>query len=802
MKNLKLLLILLATLYSGTSHGATLSLVPDNFAGGVFTVEVVDGRSVWVANNPTSTLFFGIPSNFAFEAGKPVYVEIEYIDDATGRLLVEYDSGFGSEPPDRFRNAEIHMRSSRVGTLEFVKSYQVFKNPLFAKRQAGGNDFRIRLLNWSGTPLRVASVKISTEVFPDERFAYVVSEPWLHSPDSSYLDHVDNQSLKGKVLAGYQGWFNVPNDLRDRGWVHWSRSRGVAPSPTQITIDMWPWMDDYDPDLIYPAGEMELKDGRPAYLFSSSDFDTVRTHFRWMRKYNIDGVYFQRFVSRGNSGAYGASEFVLRNVREAARLEGRVWAIEYDIGPLANDPDPLLVIQTDWNWLVNEVGILDDPRYLHEDGKPVLFIWGFSVPGRDFTISQADEIVDWFAAQDLYLIGGVPNSWDNRVEWHNHYQKYDQLLAWMQSSGSRLNSKRALLESWGMKILPHAWPGFSWTNLKELTPDNQFTPRNGGEFYWDRIKNAINTGADQIFLGMFDEYDEATAIMPMSDNPPLPHSEWGNYIDNEGRDPFWYLRLSGAAKEMLTGVKPLSSSLPLESEIAPAGYTGLEASAFLGSVNEENNLYLVEHFDGLTFPAVLGGQNCRTNEVDPDAVRYIYFDIDDSFVPGVPGEKTVMIEVEVYVTEPNTSIRLQYHSLDLIYKMAPSPIAVPKPHVWTTIRWFIEDGAFENGQNGSTDFRLHISKGKLAAVRRTSVFLPESPESFVDNSIRLSFKNGQLRWSDRLDAVGWRLSHSPDLSPGSWLSVPDSRISFQNGDVLSPLVPSADASFFRLERRN
>jgi hypothetical protein len=97
-------------------------------------------------------------------------------------------------------------------------------------------------------------------------------------------------------------------------------------------------MDDYEPDLIYRAGTMQLGDGRPAYLFSSADLDTVRTHFRWMREYNIDGVYLQRFVTRNNSGFYGAPQFVLHNVRQAAREEGRVWAIEYDISSLDTDP--------------------------------------------------------------------------------------------------------------------------------------------------------------------------------------------------------------------------------------------------------------------------------------------------------------------------------------------------------------------------------------------------------------------------------------------------------------------------------
>ena len=113
----------------------------------------------------------------------------------------------------------------------------------------------------------------------------------------------------------------------------------------------------------------------------------------------------------------------------------------------------------------------------------MLFIWGFSVPGREgLSLAEADSIVDWFVGQDLYLIAGVHSSWENNAGWYSHYQKYDQLLAWMERSGTDLVRQRNLLNSWGMKILPHAWPGFSWHNLQKLVPLDQYTARAGGDF--------------------------------------------------------------------------------------------------------------------------------------------------------------------------------------------------------------------------------------------------------------------------------------------------------------------------------
>ncbi len=96
----------------------------------------------------------------------------------------------------------------------------------------------------------------------------------------------------------------------------------MDPATNNITVDMWPWLEEYEPERIYPAGNMVHQDGRPACLFSSRDPETVQRHFRWMRKHNIDGVYLKRFVTRGNSGFYNApNEFVLNNVRRTANLE-------------------------------------------------------------------------------------------------------------------------------------------------------------------------------------------------------------------------------------------------------------------------------------------------------------------------------------------------------------------------------------------------------------------------------------------------------------------------------------------------
>jgi len=719
----------------------------DQILEGAFTNASYDGRDVWVPTNPANMLYFRVPTNeIGFVAGEPVYVRIEYHDAGRGKFLAQYDSNLGTATADKFKASEMHTRSSRVGQGGYVYSYQCFEFPLFGRRQNGVNDFRIQLQGSDGTPLRVASVQISTTPYDDEKFQFALSRPWLQPYSGPVNDFVDRNTLVGKVMTGYQGWFATPNDADDLGWRHWGRSAGVDPSPTEITVDMWPYMDEYRPEDRYPAGNMVLGDGSPATLFSSRDPATVQRHFHWMRKHNIDGAYLQRFVSRTTSGYYGAPEFVLNNVRAAANLEGRVWAIEYDISSLTSDANPLEVMTNDWNFLVNDCHILEDARYAHENGKPVLFIWGFSVPGREgIDLAEADAIVDWFKTRNLYLIIGVRDDWESRTDWHDHYQKYDQLLAWMEGDQTRLASQKTRLDGWGMKILPHTWPGFSWHNLQKLTYSNQYTARDGGNFYWGKLYNALSVGADQIFLGMFDEYDEATAIMPMSDNPPEPHTEWGHYITNEGRDPFWYLQLSEAAREMLNGFRPLSSTLPQTADVFPGAYGDSYVTVHLATNDLTNGLVhnaLVG--DGTTSGAFVGGHNCRT--LDPTKA-YFYFNIDNAVVYSNAAGQKATVEIEFFDDTSNNVFRLQYDGLDA--NGAPNPAYTTHPvtytsqgsATWRNLRWNVSDALFAGRQNGSSDFRIQAPAG--TAIRRVSVFFSDEPPDTTPLTLDATFPPNQ-----------------------------------------------------------
>jgi hypothetical protein len=48
---------------------------------------------------------------------------------------------------------------------------------------------------------------------------------------------VDTKTLEGKIMAGYQGWFNTQEYGAGLGWTHWARSGSQPFGSGYVTID-------------------------------------------------------------------------------------------------------------------------------------------------------------------------------------------------------------------------------------------------------------------------------------------------------------------------------------------------------------------------------------------------------------------------------------------------------------------------------------------------------------------------------------------------------------------------------------
>lgn len=382
---------------------------------------------------------------------------------------------------------------------------------------------------------------------------------------------VDRTTLVGKVMCGYQGWFNAPGDGAGKGWAHYER-RGRF-EPGYCTIDLWPDVSELDEDELYPT-EFQHADGSVAHVFSSYNRKTVLRHFQWMREYGIDGAFVQRFaVSTMRPKDLNHCNSVLAHCREGANRNGRAYAVMYDLSGLREGQIEHVI--DDWKHLVDRMHISrdkNDAAYLHHRGKPVVAVWGIGFSdGRRYTLQECAKLIRFLKADEKYggctVMVGIPTYWRTLEkdavadpQLLEVVQLADILSPWtigryrspQQAAEHAQRQWKADLQ-WCQQhdkdYLPVVFPGFSWHNMKPDSPLNEI-PRLKGRFLWTQYIQAKRVGATMIYQAMFDEIDEGTAIFKCTNNPPVGDSRFVTY---EGLPSDFYLRLTGRGGQLLRG---------------------------------------------------------------------------------------------------------------------------------------------------------------------------------------------------------------------------------------------------------
>lgn len=394
-------------------------------------------------------------------------------------------------------------------------------------------------------------------------------------------DVIDASTLNHKIMAGYQGWFNTPNDGNQYGWIHWPKNGG-KPSADNISIDMWPDLREYDSDELDDT-YFVYKNLNNAGLFSSYNKKTVDRHIKWMKDYGIDGSFVQRFISSALSRR-DQRDTVLQNVKYASENHGRVFANMYDLsGCKASVVED---IKNDWMHLVDDLKITESPNYLHHDGRPVLSLWGLNVGGSKevLTPALALELATWLSedAPEKYRVtlkAGVGNGWrTDNSDWQKAYDKFKFISPWAVGRyrdekgadnyrSQYFNADLKETADRGMDYMPVVFPGFSWTNLY---PDDggalNKIPRDGGKFLWRQFYNAVDAGCNMVYVAMYDEVDEGTAIFKIAENvDQIPTTGKFVTLDIDGYKlpSDWYLRLTGEASKMLRKEIPTTTTIPI-----------------------------------------------------------------------------------------------------------------------------------------------------------------------------------------------------------------------------------------------
>jgi hypothetical protein len=474
----------------------------------------------WQASSANKVLTFKPLETWRAPASGPLYLEVTYLDRGYGHLAVAYAGTDGkTDKADKMTHAYLLDSGKWVTCYMRLNGIALAAPPeIQISREKGTND-----------DLAIAKVGLNETPFADAHFQYLLDEAWMRPYTGTTVPPPDNTTLKGKIMVGYQGWFATPNDPYDKGgWSHW----GDMPKK-HFTTDMWPNPADYPPEALDKACDVKTLGGKQGYLFSSAWPEAVRVHFHWMKENNIDGAFVQRFAGSHSRAINGFPDWVLGNVRAAANQEGRLWAIEYDASGIA-DADLLPILQKDWIWLVDQVGITKDPNYARVNGKPVVFVWGPGIASRKFSPEMTAKVIDFFKNDPKYggnyFIVGSAGDWKKLdAAWQDVFRKCDGIQGWMSTDYA---ADLAKCKELGIDYYGHVKPGFSWSNTMHIQTGSNvaLTPRDGGRFYEGLLSKAAQAGVDRIVVGMFDEYNESTAIMPMSDDPPPTPVEPGAHL--------------------------------------------------------------------------------------------------------------------------------------------------------------------------------------------------------------------------------------------------------------------------------
>lgn len=392
---------------------------------------------------------------------------------------------------------------------------------------------------------------------------------WLGSvlTAASVRAEIPNEGLSGRVLCGYQGWFAAEGDGAEIGWRHWKQADRENPAEQRLTIDLLPDVSELPAADRFPLGVVDAA-GRPVEVFSSYREATVRLHFQWMQKYGIDGVFVQRFATMlSDPEKKSFHDAVLGHCRAAAKAEQRVYAVMYDLTGMA--AGRVHEVLDDWRSL-RQAGVGTDHAALRLNGRPLVAVWGIGfTKGRDYSLVECRDLVEALRAEGCAVLVGVPTGWRTGVRDASPDPMLREIVAsaqavspWTvgryrtpeqasQHTASTWAPDLAWCQERGIEYLPVVFPGFSWRNLKGGPLDQ--IPRLRGEFFQRQILEATGIGVRSLYVAMFDECDEGTAIFKCVE-PPRGLSD--RFVGLDGLRNDHYLRLAGAARRRLQAKTP------------------------------------------------------------------------------------------------------------------------------------------------------------------------------------------------------------------------------------------------------
>ena len=411
-------------------------------------------------------------------------------------------------------------------------------------------------------------------------FVFYSSVVLALSPGNAGKEKFEKHTMSpGLAMAGYQGWFNTPGDGEGREWRHYERLGRFEPG--YCTIDLWPEMSEYEKQY---ETAFKFEDGTPATVFSPADESTVRLHFKWMKDYGVDGVFMQRFISeiRNESGMIHFTK-LLETANKAAAEYDRTIAVMYDLSGISSSEVDIVI--SDWKNLLKKFGYNNRSKYanyLFCNNRPLVAIWGVGFnDNRKYTLDDIEKLIRFLKSDEggnCSVLLGVPTYWREfgrdcvkEEKLHDVIKMADVVHPWFvgrfreegyDSFKSLIGKDQKWCDENGLKYMPVVFPGFSWNNMLPPGRPSSTIPRNSGSFFWRQLSGAANEGAKMIYVAMFDEIDEGTAIFKVAHHVPVGESKFVPLDADTPSDH--YLWLTGKAAQMLKNKELLPSVKPVQ----------------------------------------------------------------------------------------------------------------------------------------------------------------------------------------------------------------------------------------------
>lgn len=376
----------------------------------------------------------------------------------------------------------------------------------------------------------------------------------VEDPRADVPIHVDGEpytTYEGLVMAGYQGWFGTPGDgcshakHKNTEWYHYRENDMFKPGVLRNSIDMWPDMTEYEKGY---DTEFRFPDGSVAQVYSAYDESSVLLHFKWMKEYGIDGVWMQRFVGEVIDNPDGKDHFdkVLSNAMNGSDMYQRAIAVMYDLGGYI--PARYDKVLADAQNIMNTYA-KSRRYYLHHNGKPMIALWGvgFNPAERGYDNSDIQALVDGLQEQGWSIMLGVSTYWragggdtysPGKISLHKLIRDVDAIMPWYVGRFSdisgydrggneggfagMISKDLEWCKKEGVLYVPHCHPGASDLNMH---PYYERGSRERGNFFWHQLHNCIKRGCSAIYIAMFDEIDEGTAIYKCMHKSEVPSNQ-------------------------------------------------------------------------------------------------------------------------------------------------------------------------------------------------------------------------------------------------------------------------------------